>query len=338
MLQQISRVLSLSLLFAFACAVSKSQVPGAGRECNISGAVHWDDSDEPVPEARVQLRAELGNVVHPIVLTNRNGEFFFGQYLPGEYEIIAELEGYQPVRLRVDITRHDELNVLIRLRRDPPGAVPVGDITTARQLSIPKKAQAAFDKGVAKGNSRTDYKGAIAEFQRAIENFPGYYEAHAQIGMAYVRMKDFPAAEKALQKSIELSSGKYSPPLMLLSMVLNDQNRAADAEPIARQAVAADPSAWRGPYELSRALLGLQHMPEAEASAFAARDLKPDNPDVYLLLSEIHRSTHNAPALLQDLDTYLKLVPQGPAAPQVRKLREQLVKYIESQRKLVGKP
>ncbi len=330
--QQIYRVLSFGLLLALACVASKSQVPGTGREYTIGGSVHWDDSDEPVRDARVQLRSELGNVVHPIVLTNSNGEFFFGQYLPGIYEIIAELEGYQPVRLRVDLVRHDELNVLIRLRKDPAGAVPAGDITTARQLGIPKKAQAAFDKGVAKAGSK-DYKGAMEEFQRAVENFPGYYEAHAQIGMACVRMKDFPSAEKALRKSIELSSGKYSPPLMLLSMVLNDQNRAADAEPIARQAIAADRVAWRGPYELSRALLGLQRLPEAEAAAFAARNLKPDNPDVYLLLSEIHRSTHNAPALLQDLDTYLKLAPQGPAAPQVRKLREQVVKFLDSQSK-----
>ena len=72
---------------------------------------------------------------------------------------------------------------------------------------------------------------------------------------------------------------------------------------------------------------------KSEAAAFAARDLKPDNPDVYLLLSEIHRSTHKAAALLQDLDAYLKLAPQGPAAPQVRKLREQVVKFMESQAK-----
>jgi hypothetical protein len=72
---------------------------------------------------------------------------------------------------------------------------------------------------------------------------------------------------------------------------------------------------------------------EAEASAYAARDLKPENPDVYLLLSEIHRHTQNPSALLQDIDTYLKLAPQSAAAPQVRNLREQLVKYMEAQPK-----
>jgi predicted Zn-dependent protease len=128
-----------------------------------------------------------------------------------------------------------------------------------------------------------------------------------------------------------MSEQKYAPPLMLLSMLLNDENRAGEAEPVARQAMAADPNAWRGPYELSRAQLGLRRLAEAETSAHASRDLKPENPEVYLLLSEIHRHTQNPSALLQDLDAYLKLAPQGPAAPQVRKLREQLLKFMESQ-------
>jgi hypothetical protein len=82
----------------------------------------------------------------------------------------------------------------------------------------------------------------------------------------------------------------------------------------------------------------LRHLPEAEASAYAARALKPENPDVYLLLSEIHRHTQNAKALLEDIDAYLKLAPEGPAAPQIRKLREQLLKFMEAQSKSPAAP
>jgi hypothetical protein len=95
--------------------------------------------------------------------------------------------------------------------------------------------------------------------------------------------------------------------------------------------IAADANAWRGHYELSRAQLALRRLPDAEASAYAARDRKPENPDIYLLLSEIHRHTQNPKALLQDIDTYLKLAPQGQAAPQIRQLREQLLKFMKSQ-------
>ena len=288
-----------------------------------------EEDDSPISQAHVQLQTS-GNVAHPTLITNDNGEFYFGRFPPGEYEVIAELDGYQPVRLPVNITRHDETNLIVRVRRLSSTA-PTGDVTTAHQLGVPKKAHDAFDKGVSKADSNADYRGAIEEFQRAIKNYADYYESYTEMGLAYIRLKDLPSAEKALRKSIELSSAKYAPPLMLLAMVLNDQNQADDAQPVARQAIAVAPQVWRGHYELARALYSRRRVPEAEAAASAARALKPESPDVYLLLSEIHRSTHNAPALLQDFDAYLKLAPRGPAAPQVRQLREQLLKYMESE-------
>ena len=306
-------------------------IPGGIREYIIAGSVRRDDTDEPLPGVRVQLLTAAGNVASSTVLTDASGEFSFGQFTAGEYEIVADKDGYQSARLPVAVTRYDQPNLIVHLRKQPVTANPAGDATTAHQLAIPPKALTAFEKGVAKADSRGDYKGAVQEFQRAISAYSRYYEAYAEMGAAYVRLKDFPAAEKALRQSIEVSAQKYAPPLMLLSMLLNDQNRPNDAEPVARQLIAADPNAWRGPYELSRALLGLRRLPEAEASAYASRDLKPENPDVYLLLSEIHRHTQNPSALLQDLDAYLKLAPHGQAAPQVLKLREQLMKFIESQ-------
>ena len=331
----------LSLAFAWlhpSPGAEKLQIPGGPHDLIISGTVRRDDTDESVPGVRLQLLTAAGNVAHSSILTGDSGDFSFGQFPPGHYEIVAERDGYQPARIEVEVSRYDQPNLVVRMRKQLVAPNPAGDLTTAHQLAIPQKARAAFEKGVAKADSHGDYKGAVLDFQRAINLYPDYYEAYAEMGTAYVRLKDFASAEKALRQSIEMSAQKYLPPLMLLSMLLNDQNRAGEAEPLARQVIAADPTAWRGQYELSRAQLALRRLSEAEASAYAARDLKPESPDVYLLLSEIHRHTQNPAALLQDIDAYLKLAPQGPAAPQVRKLREQLVKFMESQSRVTAIP
>lgn len=331
----------LSVAFAWghpSLDVEKSQIPGGPHDFIISGTVRRDDTDEPVPGVRLQLLTAAGNVAHSSILTNDSGDFSFGQFAPGHYEIVAERDGYQPARTEVEVSRYDQPNLIVRMRKQLVAPNPAGDLTTAHQLAIPQKARAAFEKGVAKADSRGDYKGAVLDFQHAINLYPDYYEAYAEMGTAYVRLKDFASAEKSLRQSIEMSAQKYVPPLMLLSMLLNDQNRAGEAEPLARQVIATDPTAWRGQYELSRAQLTLRRLPEAEASAYAARDLKPESPDIYLLLSEIHRQTQNPGALLQDIDAYLKLAPQGPAALQIRKLREQLVKFMESQAKSTAVP
>lgn len=326
----------LSLLFASPTppvSMETTQLPGGLSTYTLSGSAQRDDTNQPLPGVRVQLLTAAGNVAHPAILTDTSGEFSFGQFTPGEYVIVAELDGYQSARLSVQVSRFNQSNLIVRLRKQPTTADPAGDAIAAHELAVPQKARSAFDKGLAKADSQKDYQGAVQEFQRAIKAYPEYYEAYSELGLAYVRLKEFPAAEKALRTSIEMSAQTYPPPLTLLSMLLNDQNRPSEAEPLAHRVIAADPSAWRGPYELSRAMLGLRRLPEAEASAYVARDLKPDNPDVYLLLSEIHRHTQNAPALLQDIDAYLKLAPQGPAAPQVRQLREQLLKFMQAQSK-----
>ena len=172
-------------------------------EYAISGSVRSEEIDDsPIPQVRVELRTDTGTTVHPIVLTNDRGEFQFGQFPPGEYDVIAELEGYYAVRVRVDISHHDQLNLIIILRKVPTSA-PTGDVTTAHQLGIPQKARDAFEKGVAKAHSKADYQGAIQEFQRAIKDYSDYYESYAEMGLAYVRLKDFELSRSAADASRE---------------------------------------------------------------------------------------------------------------------------------------
>jgi tetratricopeptide (TPR) repeat protein len=93
-----------------------------------------------------------------------------------------------------------------------------------------------------------------------------------------------------------------------------------------------DDSSWRGYFELARAQFGLKQPAEAEESAAKARDLKPDYPLVYLTLTNIHLALRNYPLVLQDIDAYLKLVPDSPTSDQVRKTRLQVEHALEKTR------
>jgi tetratricopeptide (TPR) repeat protein len=131
-------------------------------------------------------------------------------------------------------------------------------------------------------------------------------------------------AEEALRKSVELSSGHYSEALLDLSGLLSATKRFAEAETFARNAIRVDTSTWRGPFNLALALEGLKQMDGAEKSAIQARDMKPDNPPVYLMLANIHIQLNNYQALSKDLESYIKLVPTGPQSDQARRTRDQL--------------
>jgi len=59
--------------------------------------------------------------------------------------------------------------------------------------------------------------------------------------------------------------------------------------------------------------------------------MKPDNPSVYLLLANILIHQRDYPALLKDLDAYLKLVPSGPDSEQARRTRDDLQTVMQKE-------
>jgi tetratricopeptide (TPR) repeat protein len=82
-------------------------------------------------------------------------------------------------------------------------------MVSAHQLTVPAKARQAFGKGLTLLNSQKDYPAAVTQFEAAVKACPSYYEAYAELGVAKYYAGDATAAEQALRKSIELSSGKY---------------------------------------------------------------------------------------------------------------------------------
>jgi tetratricopeptide (TPR) repeat protein len=119
--------------------------------------------------------------------------------------------------------------------------------------------------------------------------------------------------------------------LFLIAGLLNNTKRFPEAETLSRQGVALDASSWHGHFEMARALSALKRPEEAEKSATQARDLKPDNPAAYLILANIHIQLRDYPALVKDLESYLKLSPAGPEADQARKTREEVQAEIRGE-------
>jgi len=303
----------------------------SGATHNITGYVKSEVNDEPISGARMRLMTLDNNVAHGAILSSPTGEFSFRGFPAGDYYIEVEKPDYEPARVRVTIATHGDL-LLIHLRPSPPvrtnGSSNAG---LTRSAAVPEKALDAYEKGVALLRAQSDYHGAIAQFERAIKSYPGYYEAYAQMGVAHDRLGDKASAEEALRKSIEMSSGKYAEPFFLLAEILNDESKFAEAEKLARQGTTAEGNSPRGHYELARALAGLKRDAEAEQSAVKAREITPDSPSVHLLLANIHRRLHNYQAVLQDLDAYLTLAPTGPASDQARALRQQVQKALQGE-------
>src|SRR3989449_7127624 len=104
------------------------------------------------------------------------------------------------------------------------------------------------------------------------------------------------------------------------------------ALPISRRGLELDGNSWYGQFELARALMGLNRVDTAQKIAEEARKRNPDYPQLHLLLANIHIRKHDYPALLEDLDSYLKLAPDSPTSDQARQRREEVQRTLANNR------
>jgi tetratricopeptide (TPR) repeat protein len=289
----------------------------------LSGYVREEGSGQVISEARIELQNAMGTPIG-FVYSDRNGTYEFDD-IPGDCYVSVQHEGYAPLReyVRPDGSGHVYKDVLLRPADREPGSVSATPVSE-HQLSIPPKARDLFLKGIQLVVEKSDYRGAVAQFARAISRYPSYYEAYAAMGLAQNKMGDAAAAETALRKSIDLSAEKYPQAMIDLASMYNGQKRFADAEPLFRKVIALSASSWRGQFELAVALAGQQRFKEAVTCATTARDLKPENPQVYLLLYNLHIHTNDFAGALSDTEAYLKLTPDGATADRVRRMQEQV--------------
>jgi tetratricopeptide (TPR) repeat protein len=305
---------------------------GIGVAGGVNGFVRDAGSHDPVVGARVDLMSPNGFAA-PSAYTNENGEFhFFAR--DGDYQITVAKIGYQKTQLSVSVVAGHSTQIDIDLSRADSNSdsssneekTPAGTVS-AHELSAPSAARDDYSKGK-ESMAKKDFGGAIASFQKATREFPDFYEAYAQMGVAQYMAGHADEARASLRKSIDLSKSKYPTAIFDLADVYNDVGDYARAEPLARQVVALDPSSWRGYFESARALLGLKRYPEAEQSARKSIDLAPKNQQAYIIRTNIHIGMRDYPAALKDIDAYLKLDPSSSTSDAMRSTRAQVAKAI----------
>jgi tetratricopeptide (TPR) repeat protein len=215
----------------------------------------------------------------------------------------------------------------------PRGGEPadLSPIVSVHELRIPEKARVAFNKGEQK-LAANDWAAGISEFQKAIAAWPDFYEAYYKIGIASLQLQHITDAEAAFHKSIELSAGKFAPPLFGLGLLLGNAKHYDDGLMYIRAGLNVAPTNPRGHFTLAWVLYSAQRVTEAEQSAREAAQYDPNFAMVRLLLAQIHRRQNNTAAMIDDLDAYLRLAPDGPRAVSIRATRDQAQRKLDGER------
>lgn len=309
-----------------------AQIGGmSSNRVSLTGTVYTEKGDHPVMHANVRLCDGGGNLLEESI-TGDSGDFAFRGISRGTYILQVSATGFESSSINVDLSFNSDRGIPVYLKenREDAGESASGASISAHEMSIPKAARDLLISGEKKFYVDKNTEGGMADFRSAIAAAPGYYEAYYQIALADVTLGKKPEAEASLRKSIEISKDSYGEAEVGLGTMLLERGETAQGEKAVRRGIELSPNYWLGHYELGRALFTEDKLSDALKSAELAKSLAPSAAIVYRLLSNIHLQQKDYPALLADIDAYLKLDPDSPAGVRAKQLRELVVQKVGS--------
>jgi carboxypeptidase family protein/tetratricopeptide repeat protein len=336
-MRRFTRVLIFSTILLISSATAFAQVnriPGGGQPTNISGTVVHQSDNSPAAYAKVELRTNSGQLIDSYY-TSVDGKWATPAIPLGQYVITVEAEGYKTVRQSEELIGFPGIliyTMLVAVPSDKPSATAAaaapGPVVSARELGLPQGAQDALHQGTDALFKKHNATASLPFFQKVLTMAPDFYEAAYYQGVALMELGRKKEAEDAYRSSASLSDDRFPEADFALAAILTDQKQYPEAEKLVRAGLQMAPEAWNGQIELARVQMATGRIADAEQTALMVRKLKPDFPRIYLVLANIHHLQDKNDAVLEDLNTYLKMFPDGPYAAQAKAMKEQTEKAM----------
>jgi tetratricopeptide (TPR) repeat protein len=156
-----------------------------------------------------------------------------------------------------------------------------------------------------------------------VKLYDSYPQAYRMLGEAYLEQQDWPKAEAALKKSVELDP-KLAASYVDLGAIANQQHNYPAAEESLKKGLELSPDASAGKYELAKTYWATGRWQDAEPLARDTVKAQPDLASAHVLLANILLKKRDAAGALHEYEEYLRLEPNGSMAPQVRGVVEKI--------------
>lgn len=294
----------------------------------IEGQV-YDQNRNPVSDAFVELLNDVDSLIARS-RTNSSGRFSFFGVSAGHFTVKvlplgkSLLEQTQVIEINNQLSRSETVFVEFYLRvdkraagyaeEDPPEAIFVQD--------IPQNARKLYKEGVSNLNKNQD-KG-LSGIEEAIKISPNYFDALTLLGREYISRKDYNKAYPYLLKAIDINPRSFSSYYSLSYAFY--QLGEIPAAIKAAQACAILNGGSVNTHLLYGTLLRLnKNYQDSEKMLLKAKFLaKRPNAEIHwqlsLLFNKLKRNTEAA----NELETYLKILPDSPDKKKIRDLISKL--------------
>jgi tetratricopeptide (TPR) repeat protein len=193
-----------------------------------------------------------------------------------------------------------------QFRDDPPHAEVPAETIGVRDLAVPPRALKEFERST-KAFQSGDVRAAASHLKKAIKIAPDFTQAHNNLGVMYINLRDYKSAIVEMQKTIGLNPNLESP-YHNLAMLMIFLGRLSEAEAAARHALELDVEGNASRYWLGRILvMERKSTPEAEQ---LLKQAAKQIPEAMLWLAQILQNRGEINTAIAELQAYLQV--SGP--------------------------
>lgn len=307
-------------------------VSGSGGIDSINGRIYFPSGRRT--DVHLKISLESSNVGTRVVFADLNGSFSFRNLEPGRYTITID-GGKEYETATESVYINDMRSRATGGPGPPPRAyyVPIylkpkestdrsePGVVDARMLSVPAAVRELYQKALAEEKSNPDQ--AIADLQRAVSLYPSFALALNELGIQYLRLARLDEAITSLMAAIKVAPDEFGPRLNYGIALLN-QRKFKDAEGQFRIALQKNDSVPTAHMYLGIVLAVQRNLREAEKELLIAISSKSSEVSLaHRYLGGVYMETHDYKRAADELEKYLKLVPNAPDAEQTRaKIKE----------------
>src|SRR5438034_6729906 len=186
------RARAVSPLLAIACfLVASLTACGFAAAALLTGRVLDARTGEPITDARVRIFAPAKETV-----TDRAGEFRFGDLAPGAYEMEASRVGYQPERRASTV---DSAAAAVEFRLEAR-AIPVAPVEVTTTRASERGSAVAFTDLDPKELEKRYWAQDVPMLLAETTGVHAYSDAGSGIGYSYVKIRGIPLMVTATRR------------------------------------------------------------------------------------------------------------------------------------------
>ena len=326
------------LLLMLACFVATTRAH-AQSSIALRGELN---TDAPATSIRVVLEDSKGALIGETT-AGADGKYALQIAKRGEYRLVVWIDGKKQSRRTFEVVcrpgtamnKHffygkNDPTLMFSFPVEDPDVVDAAELHGDYPRDVLKEYEKSYEDYIGENFGR-----AIQRLEEVVARAPGFYGAHARLGMIYQQNGCYSDAEAAYVIAAALSPRSAQPLLNLASLQIVAAEESDDPKAMLAKALENVGKALTIKHNapVAHALAGAASVKagaydDAEASFKRALEIDTDMPAGRLMLANLYMCQERWDDAIEHLDEYLKEHPMAPDRSAVKRMRTEVEKRL----------